>query len=58
MPATTIATAVQMKAPALVEFERVIVDTTVEEKAVAYPTDPAYWRWRGPSWCNWCNTQV
>src|SRR5471030_658053 len=37
--ATTIATAVQMKAVTPVEFERVIVDTTVQEKAIAYPTD-------------------
>ena len=37
--ATTIAAAVQMKAVAPVEFERVIVDTTVQEKAIAYPTD-------------------
>lgn len=37
--ATTIASAVQMKAVTPVEFERVIVDTTVQEKAIAYPTD-------------------
>jgi transposase, IS5 family len=37
--ATTIAAAVQMKAVTPVEFERVIVDTTVLEKAIAYPTD-------------------
>jgi len=37
--AATIAAAVQMKAVTLVEFERVIVDTTVQEKAIAYPTD-------------------
>ncbi|HEX8896269.1 MAG TPA: IS5 family transposase, partial [Terriglobales bacterium] len=37
--ATTIAAAVQMKALAPAEFERVIVDTTVQEKAIAYPTD-------------------
>jgi len=37
--ATTIAAAVQMKAVTPVEFERVIVDTTVQEKAIAYPTD-------------------
>jgi transposase, IS5 family len=37
--ATTIAAAVQMKAVAPAEFERVIVDTTVQEKAIAYPTD-------------------
>jgi IS5 family transposase len=36
---TTIAAAVQMKAVAPAEFERVIVDTTVQEKAIAYPTD-------------------
>jgi len=37
--AAPIATAVQMKAVTPVEFERVIVDTTVQEKAIAYPTD-------------------
>jgi transposase, IS5 family len=37
--AATIAAAVQMKAVTPVEFERVIVDTTVQEKAIAYPTD-------------------
>jgi len=37
--ATTIATAVQMKVIKPTEFERVIVDTTVQEKAIAYPTD-------------------
>jgi len=37
--AATIAAAVQMKAVKSSEFERVIVDTTVQEKAVAYPTD-------------------
>ncbi|CAJ0780006.1 IS5 family transposase [Ralstonia chuxiongensis] len=37
--ATTIATAVQMGAVKPVEFERVIVDTTVQEKAIAYPAD-------------------
>jgi IS5 family transposase len=37
--ATTIAAAVQMKAVRPAEFERVIVDTTVQQKAVAYPTD-------------------
>jgi IS5 family transposase len=37
--AMTIAAAVQMKAVTPVEFERVIVDTTVQEKAIAYPTD-------------------
>ena len=37
--ATTIAAAVQMKAVTPAEFERVIVDTTVQEKAIAYPSD-------------------
>ncbi|MGF6851296.1 hypothetical protein OKW29_000182 [Paraburkholderia sp. CI3] len=37
--ATTIAAAVQMKAVKPAEFERVIVDTTVQQKAIAYPTD-------------------
>lgn len=37
--ATTIAAAVQMKTVTPAEFERVIVDTTVREKAIAYPTD-------------------
>ncbi|SIT38641.1 Mobile element protein [Paraburkholderia ribeironis] len=37
--ATTIAAAVRMKAVTPAEFERVIVDTTVQEKAIAYPTD-------------------
>ncbi|WP_061128744.1 IS5 family transposase, partial [Caballeronia catudaia] len=37
--ATTIAAAVQMKAARPAEFERVIVDTTVQQKAIAYPTD-------------------
>jgi len=37
--AATIGAAVQMKAVKSSEFERVIVDTTVQEKAVAYPTD-------------------
>lgn len=37
--ATTIAAAVQMKAIKPTEFERVIVDSTVQEKAIAYPTD-------------------
>lgn len=36
---TTIATAVNLKAIKPVEFERVIVDTTVQEKAIAFPTD-------------------
>jgi hypothetical protein len=37
--ATTIAAAVQMKTITPAEFERVIVDTTVQEKAIVYPTD-------------------
>src|ERR1700722_15201053 len=37
--AATIAAAVQMQTVTPVEFERVIVDTTVQEKAIAYPTD-------------------
>ena len=37
--ATTIAVAVDMKAVAPNEFTRVIVDTTVQEKAIAFPTD-------------------
>lgn len=36
--ATTIAAATQMKA-ITAEFERVIVDSTVQEKAISYPTD-------------------
>ena len=36
---TTIETAVRMKAVKPAEFERVIVDTTVQEKAVAHPSD-------------------
>ena len=35
----TIDTAVATKAIKPAEFERVIVDTTVEEKAIAYPVD-------------------
>ena len=35
----TIETAVQIKAVKSAEFERVIVDTTVQEKAIAYPVD-------------------
>lgn len=53
--ATTIAAAVQMKVIKPAEFERVIVDTTVQEKAIAYPTDSRLRRWRGPRWCNWPN---
>jgi transposase, IS5 family len=37
--AKTIEAAVSMKAIALKSFERVIVDTTVQEKAIAHPTD-------------------
>ncbi len=37
--AKTIETAVSLKAVAPKELERVIVDTTVQEKAVAFPTD-------------------
>jgi IS5 family transposase len=47
--ATTIATAVQMKAVTPVEFERVIADTTVQEKAAACL------KWRGPDSCSWRN---
>jgi IS5 family transposase len=36
---TTIETAVGMKAIKPAEFERVIVDSTVQEKAIAHPTD-------------------
>ncbi len=36
---STIEAAVAMKAVKKTEFERVIVDTTVQEKAVAFPTD-------------------
>lgn len=36
---TTIEVAVRMQAVKLREFERVIVDTTVQEKAIAHPTD-------------------
>jgi IS5 family transposase len=36
---TTIEAAVAMKAIKPAEFERVIVDTTVQEKAIAHPTD-------------------
>lgn len=37
--ATTIAAAVQMKAVRPAELERVIVDMTVQQKAIAHPTD-------------------
>jgi IS5 family transposase len=37
--AATLNTAVQTKAIKPVEFERIIVDTTVQEKAIAYPVD-------------------
>jgi IS5 family transposase len=37
--AATLNTAVQTKAVKPVEFERIIVDTTVQEKAIAYPVD-------------------
>jgi len=37
--AATIAAAVQMKAVTPVEFERVIVDSTVREETIAYPAD-------------------
>lgn len=36
---TTIETAVAIKAVKISEFERVIVDSTVQEKAIAHPTD-------------------
>jgi len=36
---TTIEAAVSMKAIKPAEFERIIVDTTVQEKAIAHPTD-------------------
>ena len=36
---TTIETAVALQAVKKTEFERVIVDTTVQEKAIAHPTD-------------------
>ena len=36
---TTIETAVAMSAIKKVEFERIIVDSTVQEKAIAHPTD-------------------
>jgi IS5 family transposase len=36
---TTIETALALKAVKPAEFERVIVDTTVQEKAIAHPTD-------------------
>ena len=36
---TTIEAVVTMKAVKKAEFERVIVDTTMQEKAIAYPTD-------------------
>jgi len=37
--ASTISTAVEIKAIKPQEFERVIVDSTVQEKAIAFPTD-------------------
>lgn len=37
--ARTITTAVEIKAVQPAELERVVVDTTVQEKAIAYPTD-------------------
>lgn len=37
--ATTIAAGAQMTAVTPAEFERVIVDTTVQEKTIAYPSD-------------------
>ena len=36
---STLQTAVDIKAVKPAEFERIIVDTTVQEKAIAYPTD-------------------
>lgn len=48
----TIDTAVQTKAVRPGEFERVIVDTTVQEKAVAHPVyTAACWRSPGPRSC-------
>lgn len=51
--ATTIAAAVQMGAVKPAEFERVIVDTTVMEKAIAYRTDSRLLVWRVSNWSAW-----
>lgn len=42
--AATMTAAAQMKALKPVECESVIVDTTVQDKAIAYPTDSGCWR--------------
>jgi IS5 family transposase len=50
---TTIEAAVATKAVKTREFERVIVDTTVQEKAIAHPTDSRLLevaRARSPGW--------
>lgn len=56
----TIETAVEIKAIKPAELERVIVDTTVQEKAMAHPLPPwtaACWRLRGTRWSVLPNAQ-
>lgn len=50
---TTIEAAVAMKAVKPVELERVTVDTTVQEKAIAHPTDSRLRKLRGPRLPAW-----
>lgn len=49
--AKTIETAVSIKAIAPKDLERVIVDSTVQEKAIAYPTDSRLLMWPAVNWC-------
>ena len=35
------------------DFSEVIVDTTVQEKAVAFPTDAKLMHRAGSAWCGW-----
>ncbi|NML29110.1 transposase [Zoogloea sp. G-4-1-14] len=50
--AKTVETAVSLKAIASQDLERVIVDSTMQEKAIAFPTDSRLLDvWPGASWC-------
>ena len=48
---TTIETAVSMKVIKKIDFERVIVDTTVQEKAIAHPVDSRLLEKSAPQGC-------
>jgi IS5 family transposase len=49
----SLAVAVKTKAMRLKDLTQAVVDTTVQEKAIAFPTDAKLWQRARSGWCGW-----